>query len=77
MKKKLTKAEERRASKTDRRGADRQGKYDRRRNRCGSCAQFEPPAKSGSSREQKGFCRVHKKPFTADDFACVKYEPKD
>lgn len=72
MKNPASKKEQERRTQIDRRGADRQGKYDRRRNRCGSCAQFEPPKKEG----KPGFCKHHKKPFTAEDFACVAFEPR-
>lgn len=59
-----------RRSQTDRRGADRQGKYDRRRNRCAHCQNFE-----FGDLGKPGFCSVHKQAFNPDDFACVHFEP--
>ena len=62
---------EERRQQNDRREAGRQGKYDRRRNRCGSCLHFEAPKKEG----KPGFCNHHKKPFLVSDFSCVAFEP--
>ncbi len=56
--------EERR--KQQRRQADRQGKYDRRRNRCLHCQFFQAEA---------AYCAYLEKPMAADEFACPAFEP--
>jgi hypothetical protein len=56
----------------ERRAANRHGKYDRRRNRCGQCAFF---ARQGLEFQQiQGFCLQHQKELFADAFACVLFE---
>ena len=64
--------EERRRQQSDRRSADRQGKYDRRKNRCGRCALFSTPEGVGSP--EAGFCGYYERPITADAFACPYFE---
>ena len=59
--------EERRATE-DRRGKERSGKWDRRRNRCATCAQY------GTQDSGEGWCQAHQKPMAATDFACVQYQ---
>lgn len=56
---------------TDRRAADRHGKYDRRKNRCGMCTHYADREPVGD-----GFCLFHHKPLTAEDFACLEFEEK-
>ena len=56
----------------DRRQADRQGKYDRRRNRCISCSHFQTATDS----EPPGFCRFHQIAMAADAFACPYFSPQ-
>ncbi|MEB3286319.1 MAG: hypothetical protein VKJ04_02330 [Vampirovibrionales bacterium] len=51
--------------KLERRSSDRQGKYDRRRNRCGHCQLFNP---------LEQFCTFHQKPIRFDDFACPAFK---
>ena len=51
-----------------RRQAERSGKYDRRRNRCGSCAHF-----SETDPAKPGWCDYHKGEIGYDDFACPMY----
>ena len=53
----------------DRRQADRQGKYDRRRNRCVHCVHFV------EEEAGKGQCRFHQVVVTAYAFACPNFEP--
>jgi hypothetical protein len=57
--------------KTNRRQNDRQGKYDRRRNRCAHCRHFQPPAEEG---EVLGECLAHHSPMTAAAYACPVFE---
>lgn len=61
--------QERRNPQSDRRQSDRQGKFDRRRNRCGRCRFFA--LETGAS---VGFCEQHQRPFSPDAFACPLYE---
>lgn len=51
----------------DRRQNDRDGKYDRRRNRCALCLHYAPQSEVG------GMCQKHQKLIRAQDFACVYY----
>ncbi len=53
----------------DRRQNDRQGKYDRRRNRCVNCIHYSEEADSG-----KGMCHFHEMPVIALAFACTHFE---
>ncbi len=53
----------------DRRQADRQGKYDRRKNRCIHCLHFKEDSAVG-----KGFCEKHDTSMTAYAFACPQFE---
>jgi hypothetical protein len=53
----------------DRRQAGRQGKYDRRRNRCVHCIHFTEEG------EGKGQCNFHKITVVAYAFACPFFEP--
>lgn len=52
----------------DRRQTERQGKYDRRKNRCVHCVHFK--AQSG----ENGQCLYHKTPILASAFACPNFE---
>lgn len=61
--------EDRRRPQPDRRSADRQGKYDRRKNRCARCALF-----SVAIGAEEGFCGYFERPITADAFACPYFE---
>lgn len=54
----------------DRRSAERQGKYDRRRNRCNHCAHFQVGSPMG-----QGFCSFHQVPMASDAFACPNFDP--
>jgi hypothetical protein len=49
--------------KEDRRQNDRQGKYDRRKNRCVHCLYFQEPA----------YCQKHNTAMAADAFACPQF----
>lgn len=51
----------------DRRQNDRQGKYDRRRNRCVHCAYFQ---NKSQTIEEEGFCLYHHSPMSSEAFAC-------
>lgn len=53
----------------DRRQAGRQGKYDRRKNRCVHCTHF---TEEGDGR---GLCNFHHTPMVAYAFACPFFEP--
>ena len=53
----------------DRRQTERQGKYDRRKNRCVHCVHFREEAVSG-----KGTCLFHQIEMTAYAFACPNFE---
>ncbi|MEB3245597.1 MAG: hypothetical protein VKJ06_06405 [Vampirovibrionales bacterium] len=57
---------DRRQANHDRRGNNRSGKFDRRRNRCGTCQYLS----------QNGFCQQHQQPFEAESFACVLYQAR-
>lgn len=63
-------ARERRASEEDRRERSRQGKYDRRRNRCRACQSFVKDPNS-----TVGTCQRHHRPYSPDAFACLWFEP--
>ena len=63
-----------RRNKPDRRENDRQGKYDRRRNRCVHCQLFEE--RQGADKGL-GFCYHHKKEMAAYAFACSFFRPAD
>jgi hypothetical protein len=52
----------------DRRSSERQGKYDRRRNRCAHCEHYKPSAK-----EDQGFCLFHKTAIMSYTFACPNF----
>lgn len=54
----------------DRRSAERQGKYDRRRNRCVHCISFQ-----GEGESTAGFCKFHQVPMASDAFACPNFNP--
>ncbi|MFN8614500.1 MAG: hypothetical protein U0003_01130 [Vampirovibrionales bacterium] len=64
---------ERRTSNQDRRGANRSGKLDRRKNHCGGCSHFIPPV-APSLPAEPGFCQHHSRPFSAQDYACRSYQ---
>lgn len=55
----------------DRREADRQGKYDRRRNRCKHCARFVV----ASDNSEGGFCQQHQTPMSPEAFTCPFFKP--
>ncbi len=63
----MSDSQERRKSLLDRRSKERQGKYDRRRNRCGRCRHFEI----------RGHCRKHDIAVTEETFACILFESAD
>ena len=52
----------------DRRSSERQGKYDRRKNRCAHCAHYKP-----SIKEDQGFCQFHQTAILAYTFACPNF----
>jgi hypothetical protein len=54
----------------DRRQSDRQGKYDRRKNRCENCDHFQP---NGAAPES-GFCQHHGIIVMTSAFACPYFE---
>lgn len=54
----------------DRRSMERQGKYDRRRNRCVHCVHFQEETGAG-----KGMCLFHQVEITAYAFACPNFDP--
>ncbi len=54
----------------DRRSAERQGKYDRRRNRCQHCLHFQEASTTGN-----GLCVLHQVPVNHDAFACPNFDP--
>ena len=54
----------------DRRSSERQGKYDRRKNRCVHCAHYKP-----STKEDQGFCEFHKTAIMSYTFACPNFGP--
>ncbi|MBK8190509.1 MAG: hypothetical protein IPK79_08690 [Vampirovibrionales bacterium] len=62
---------ERRAANADRRTRNRQGKYDRRRNRCRACLSF-----AWAPGQRVGDCQRHGRTFSPDAFACVWFDPK-
>lgn len=69
---------ERRTGGEDRRGNRRQGKLDRRRNRCGACrfygehlAESEPTSPIPPS---QAMCQQHQQEVKAIDFGCVLFE---
>lgn len=65
---------ERRIGGDDRRGNRRQGKLDRRRNRCGGCRYYgEQPAKTQLLPAQ-AMCQQHRHMVKANDFGCVLFE---
>lgn len=53
----------------DRRQTERQGKYDRRKNRCVHCVHFREEAVTG-----KGTCLFHQTDMVAYAFACPNFE---
>jgi hypothetical protein len=53
----------------DRRSMERQGKYDRRRNRCVHCLHFQEDKIAG-----KGMCLFHHVEMTAYSFACPNFD---
>ena len=63
---------EERRKEPDRRASGRQGKYDRRRNRCVQCLHFKEEEKTG-----KGFCRFHKLEMVSYAFACPQFTLAD
>ncbi len=56
--------------KEDRRSMERQGKYDRRRNRCVHCIHFQE-----STDTIKGLCQFHHVEIAAYAFACPHFDP--
>jgi hypothetical protein len=56
--------------KEDRRHSDRQGKYDRRKNRCGHCQYFEVRTSA-----EQGFCQRHHIAIAAETFGCPQFSP--
>ncbi|WP_303673912.1 hypothetical protein [Vampirovibrio chlorellavorus] len=54
----------------DRRSAERQGKFDRRRNRCMHCLHFQEPSEG-----DKGLCLLHQAAVASDAFACPNFDP--
>ena len=54
-----------------RRQADRQGKYDRRKNRCANCLHYQ---ENGADAVGNGFCRHHAIMVVAAAFACPFFE---
>lgn len=54
----------------DRRSAERQGKYDRRRNRCVHCLHFQAEGQT-----VQGICQFHQVPMASDAFACPNFNP--
>lgn len=56
---------ERRQSQQDRRGLERQGKFDRRKNRCGQCRFWDKAAR---------WCQQHQTGMAEDAFACLLFE---
>jgi hypothetical protein len=63
----FTGAEERR--KENRRQSDRQGKYDRRRNRCIHCRFFQ-----GDASAEMGWCLHHQSEMAPQAFACPHFD---
>lgn len=69
----LQPSEERRQG--PRREADRKGKLDRRKTRCGACFYWKKTAETPSSQEiSEGWCGFHNQAFTAESFACVVFK---
>jgi hypothetical protein len=60
--------------KQDRRQADRQGKYDRRRNRCSHCIHFQMSSESDNASES-GACQFHHITVLSHAFACPNFDP--
>ncbi|MGE0199429.1 MAG: hypothetical protein AB7P76_00520 [Candidatus Melainabacteria bacterium] len=58
-----------RRQQADRRAASRQGKYERRKNRCGGCGYF-----AVSEDALIGYCRYHQGEITATAFACPAFK---
>ena len=70
---------DRRQSNTDRRTASRQGKFDRRQNRCGHCMHFVTAASDRVLSEpllgQPGVCGLTKDEITTQTYVCLSFEP--
>lgn len=66
---------ERRESLEDRRTNPRQGKLDRRRNRCSGCERFKDirPDKKTELKVGMGFCEAHEVELEATNFACLMF----
>ncbi len=71
-----TDRDERRQQEVDRRTKERQGKYDRRKNRCVHCRFFEMDADfaDGPVGDSVGFCHQHERPMAAYAFVCILFE---
>ena len=61
-----------RRQETDRRTASRQGKYDRRRNRCLHCRHFE--ALEEAAIPSIGLCQQYQQTIEGETFACTLFE---
>jgi hypothetical protein len=66
---------ERRHARADRRSNTRQGKFDRRRNRCAQCLYFENKPLLDSFDDLNGFCTKHQEAITSQTYACWVFEP--
>ncbi|MEB3205921.1 MAG: hypothetical protein VKK59_01065 [Vampirovibrionales bacterium] len=69
--------QERRLSRIDRRQNSRQGKFDRRRNRCTHCVHFkvtQTEQTEANKSSSSGFCSKHHEPMTAETYACWVFE---
>jgi hypothetical protein len=64
--------QEERRKEPDRRSLGRQGKYDRRRNRCVQCAHFKEEDQTG-----KGVCLFHNTAMVSYAFACPQFAAAD
>jgi hypothetical protein len=64
--------QEERRKEPDRRASGRQGKYDRRRNRCVQCVHFKEEDKAG-----KGLCTYHNLDMVSYAFACLQFTPPE
>lgn len=59
---------EERRSREDRRGRERSGKFDRRKNRCATCQKYAKPGETAS------WCSVLNQAVQGESFACPSYE---
>ncbi|MBY0403558.1 MAG: hypothetical protein K2X66_06635 [Cyanobacteria bacterium] len=55
----------------DRRSSNRQGKYERRKNRCSLCRHF---LLKQLSETEDGFCTQHQQPIASEMFACWLFQ---